>query len=147
MLRLLCVGGACLALALGAGCGGDDDEDTGGGGGGAAATQETPAPATTETTATTETATSGTSAEGDITVKIKDFAFDPQDIQAKVGQKITWVNEDDAPHNAVQQNGSELKTKTFEKGGSDSVTLDKPGTIDYICTVHPQMKGTIEVSK
>ena len=34
MLRLLCIGGACLALALAAGCG-DDDEDTGGGGGGA----------------------------------------------------------------------------------------------------------------
>ena len=140
MLRLLCVGGACLALAFGAGCG-DDDEDTGdGGGGSAASTQESPAPETTAETTDSETG-------GDITVKIKDFAFAPQEIQAEVGQKVTWVNEDDAPHNAVQQGGEELKTETFEKGGSDSVTLDKPGTIAYICTVHPQMKGTIEVSK
>lgn len=143
MLRLLCVGGACVALAFGAGCGGDD-EDTGGG---SAATQETPAPATTEAETQTETATSGKSAEGDIEIKIKDFAFDPQDVTAKVGQKITWVNEDDAPHNAVAQNGGDLKTSTFEKGGSDSYTLDEPGTIEYICTVHPQMKGTIEVTK
>jgi plastocyanin len=144
MIRLLCLGAACLTLALGAGCGGDD-EDTSGDGGGSAATQEAPAPATTETE--TETTTSSPSAEGDITIKIKDFAFDPQDVQAKVGQKITWVNEDDAPHNAVAQNGGDLKTSTFEKGGSDSYTLDEPGTIEYICTVHPQMKGTIEVTK
>ena len=143
MLRLLCVGGACVALAFGAGCGGDD-EDTGGGGGDAAATQESPAPATTETE--TES-TSSSEAEGDITIKIKDFAFDPQDVKAKVGEKITWVNEDDAPHNAVAQNGGDLKTSTFEKGGSDTYTLDEAGTIEYICTVHPQMKGTIEVSK
>jgi plastocyanin len=139
MLRLLCVGGACLALALGAGCG-DDDEDTGGGGGSTASTQESPAPETTAETTDSATA-------GDVTIKMKDFAFDPQEVQGEVGQKITWVNEDDAPHNAVQQNGEELKTKTFDKGGSDSVTLDKPGTIEYICTVHPQMKGTIEVSE
>ena len=143
MLRLLCLGGACLVLALGAGCG-DDDEDTGNAGGSAAATQESPAPETTgETTETNDD--SGDS--GEITIKMKDFAFDPQEVEGKVGQKITWVNEDDAPHNAVQQNGSELKTKTFERGGSDSVTLDKPGTIEYICTVHPQMTGTIKVTE
>ena len=135
MLRLLCAGGACLALALGAGCGGDDDEDTGASG----ATQQAPA----ETQAATTEAPSG---EG-IEVKIKDFAFDPQKVDAKVGEKITWVNEDDAPHNAVQQNGSDLKTSTFEKGGSDSFTVEKPGTIEYICTVHPQMTGTITVTQ
>ena len=136
MLRLLCVGGACVALAFGAGCG-DEDEDTGGGG--SAGTQESAAP---ETTGTSDSATAG-----DMTITIKDFAFEPQDVQAEVGQKITWVNEDDAPHNAVQQGGDELKTKTFGKGESDSVTLDKPGTIEYICTVHPEMQGTIEVTE
>lgn len=140
MTRLLCVGSACLALALGAGCGGDDEDAGGGSGGSAASTQESPAPETEATTTDSSTA-------GDITITIKDFAFDPQEVQGEVGQKVTWVNEDDAPHNAVQQNGEELKTKTFEKGGSDSVTLEKPGTIEYICTVHPQMKGTIEVSE
>ena len=142
MIRLLCLGGACLALALGAGCG-DEDEDTGAGGAGV--TQDAPAETQAETTeAETETEASG----GDeITVTMKDFAFDPQEVEAKVGQKITWVNEDDAPHNAVAQNGGDLKTSTFEKGGSDSYTLDEPGTIEYICTVHPQMKGTIEVTK
>jgi plastocyanin len=145
MLRMLCIAGACLALAA-AGCG-DDDEDTGGGGGGAAATQESPAPETeTETTETTEAETTE-AAEGDITVTMKDFAFDPQEVEGKVGQKVTWVNEDDAPHNAVAQNGGDLKTETFGKDGSDSYTLDEAGTIEYICTVHPQMTGTITVTE
>jgi plastocyanin len=144
MLRLLCIGGACLALAM-AGCG-DDDEDTGGGGGGgeAAATQEAPAP---ETTAETETEASESSSGETIEVTMKDFAFDPKDVEGKVGQKVTWTNEDDAPHNAVAQNGGDLKTETFEKGGSASYTLDEPGTIEYICTVHPQMTGTITVTE
>ena len=148
MLRLLCVGGACLVLVLGAGCG-DDDEDTGAGGSGgeAAATQEAP-PAETATETTETSASTGTSeAGGDITVHMKGFAFTPQKVEGKVGQKVTWVNDDDAPHNAVQQNGGDLKTKTFEKGGSASYTLDEAGTIEYICTVHPQMTGTITVSK
>jgi plastocyanin len=146
MLRLLCIGGACLALAM-AGCG-DDDEDTGAGGSGgeAAATQEAPAP---ETTAETETETESSSSEAgeEIKITMKGFAFDPQEVEGKVGQKVTWTNEDDAPHNAVAQNGGDLKTKTFEKGGSDSYTLDEPGTIEYICTIHPQMTGTIKVTE
>ena len=139
MLRLLTIGVTCVVLGLAAGCGGDDEN--GGGSGGAAATGSESAPAETQ-------AASSSSSTGDeITVTIKGFAFQPAEVDAKVGQTIKWVNEDDAPHNAVAQNGGNLKTKTFEKGGSDTFTLDAPGTIQYICTVHPQMKGTIKVTE
>ena len=144
MLRLLCVGGACLALALGAGCG-DEDEDTGAGGAGV--TQDAPAETQAETTEAEETETEAASGGEEITVRMKDFAFDPQEVEAKVGQTITWVNEDDAPHNAVAQNGGDLKTETFEKDGSDSYTPQEAGTIEYICTVHPEMTGTITVTE
>ena len=143
MLRLLCLGGACLALALGAGCG-DDDEDTGAGGAGV--TQDAPAETQAET-AEAQTETEAASGGEEITVRMKDFAFDPQEVEAQVGQKITWVNEDDAPHNAVAQGGGDLKTDTFEKDGSDSYTVEEAGTIEYICTVHPEMTGTITVTE
>ena len=142
MLRLLCIGGACAALAFGAGCG-DDDEDTGGQ---AATQEEQPSAETSTTESETESGTAGGSGS-EIKVTMKDFAFSPAEVEGKVGQKVTWVNEDSAPHNAVQQNGGDLKTKTFEKGGSDSYTLDAAGTIEYICTVHPQMRGTITVTE
>jgi plastocyanin len=146
MLRLLCIGGACLALAL-AGCG-DDDEDTGGGGGGgeAAATQESPAPETTATETETETESEGASGGDTVDVRMKDFAFDPAEVEIKVGQSVRWTNEDDAPHNAVAE-GTDLKTETFNKGQNDSHTFDEAGEVQYICTVHPQMKGTVTVTE
>ena len=137
MLRLLTIGATCVALGLAAGCG--DDEDEGGASGGSAGTGAEAAPA--------ETQASSDAGGEKITVTMKDFAFDPEEVQAKVGQEIEWVNEDSAPHNAVAQEGGDFETETFEQGGSDSVTVDAPGTIQYICTVHPQMTGTIEVTE
>lgn len=149
MLRLLCIGGACLALAVGAGCG-DDEEEPAAGGSADTAAQEAP-PATTETeSAETETEASESEGSGDdtIVVTMKDFAFDPQEVEATVGQTVEWRNEDDAPHNAVAQGGtSDLETETFGRGESDTYTLDEAGSIEYICTVHPQMTGTITVSE
>jgi plastocyanin len=145
MLRRLCIVGACMALTFAAGCG-DDDEDTGAASsGGSEPTATAEAPATTEAE-TTESEPSSSGGD-EIKIEMKDFAFAPDKVEGKVGQKVTWTNEDDAPHNAVQQGGGDLKTKTFEKGGSASYTLDEAGTIEYICTVHPQMHGTITVTE
>jgi plastocyanin len=33
----------------------------------------------------------------------------------------------------------------FLRGQRASITLDKPGEYNYICGLHPSMKGTIEV--
>ena len=51
---------------------------------------------------------------------------------------MTWENTDNAPHNVV---GDDFKTKDLEQGDSDTVTFDKTGTYDYVCTFHPFMKG------
>jgi plastocyanin len=75
-------------------------------------------------------------------VAIKGFAFGPSNLTVKVGQKITWTNDDDAPHTVT---GGELASGTLAKGASFSFTADKAGTIAYICSIHPTMKGTITV--
>jgi plastocyanin len=76
------------------------------------------------------------------TVAIKGFAFGPKDLTVKVGQKVTWTNDDEAPHTVT---GGELNSSTLAKGASFSFTASKAGTIAYICTIHPTMKGTITV--
>lgn len=116
--------------ALLVGCGSNNKTETSG-----------PAPAaTTSTTATAPAGGSKPSSEAQ-TVKIAEFKFgDP--VTIPVGGKVTWVNEDAAPHNAV---GDTFKTADLEKGESDTVTFDKPGTYNYICTFHPYMKGTVIV--
>jgi plastocyanin len=146
MLRLLSIGGACLAFAGAlAGCGGSSNSNSGSGGS-ASSTSTSTQPATTPTTKTQTSASSSPSGKK-IVVKMVGFAFKPAKVTGKVGQTVEWINEDDAPHNAVAQNGGDLKTATVMKGGTVSYKLDSPGTIKYICTVHPNMHGTLVVKK
>jgi len=81
-------------------------------------------------------------------IAIADFLFGPEKHEAKVGQKITWTNVDDSPHQVtlVAADGKQgARTAVMLKGQSESLTFDKPGTFGYICGLHPNMKGTIEV--
>ncbi|MFL5843631.1 MAG: plastocyanin/azurin family copper-binding protein [Solirubrobacteraceae bacterium] len=103
--------------ALLIGCGSSSSNDTAG---------TTPAPATPSAAKT---------------VKIADFKFGAPLTVAK-GAKVTFENTDSAPHNAV---GDGFKTKDLKKGESDTLTFDKAGTYDYMCTFHPFMKGTVVV--
>jgi plastocyanin len=133
---LLIVG--LLALA---GCGGSDNDDSGSSGGGAATTQ---APATTSGGGES---TSGGGGGGGVAVAMKDISFSPETVNVKVGQKITWTNDDSVPHNVVSQSGEKIMSSTFGKGGTFSFTPTKAGTIDYVCTIHPGMDGKIVVAK
>ena len=78
-------------------------------------------------------------------VTIKDFKFSPASITVHVGDTITWTNQDIAPHTATASDGS-FDTGTINKGKSGSATFSKAGTIPYICSIHPNMKGTVVVA-
>jgi hypothetical protein len=78
-------------------------------------------------------------------VTIKDFVYSPETISVKAGDTVTWTNQDTAPHSATG-NGGSFDTGTFGKGKSGSHTFDKAGTFAYICSVHPNMKGTVKVA-
>ena len=66
-------------------------------------------------------------------------------MKAKVGQKITWTNDDAAPHTVTAKSGGELDSGTLAQGASFSFTPETAGTIEYFCAIHPSMVGTIEV--
>jgi len=84
-------------------------------------------------------------AAGEVAVAIEDFAFNPAEIQAAVGQTITFTNGDSAPHTATLDDGS-CTTPNIANGASDGLTFTAPGTYPFHCNVHPTMKGTITVS-
>jgi hypothetical protein len=65
-------------------------------------------------------------------------------VSIAVGDTVTWNNTGQAPHNATADDGS-FKTPTIENGESASHTFTQAGTFSYICTIHPNMKGTIRV--
>jgi len=44
-------------------------------------------------------------------IEIKDFAFNPQTITVKSGEKVTWINRDEEPHTIVSV-GKQFKKST-----------------------------------
>ncbi len=76
-----------------------------------------------------------------VSATIKNFAYSPQPIQAKVGDVVTWTNNDSAPHTATLEDGS-CTTDTIAKGATGSLVFNVAGTYTYKCMIHPgQMKG------
>lgn len=127
---------ALIALAFGlSACGGGDDDDT-----------STVTESTTETSS--ETGASAPAPSGEAAraekVAIVDFAYDPDPVIVQVGGKVTWLNQDSAPHTATAEDGS-FDTGTLEEGKLKSETFKQAGTYAYICEIHPDMHGTVEV--
>jgi plastocyanin len=71
--------------------------------------------------------------------------FAPTSQAVKVGQKVTWTNEDSVDHNVTANSGASFKSSNFGQGSTFSFTPTKAGTIKYTCTLHPGMNGTLTV--
>src|ERR1700758_736764 len=80
-------------------------------------------------------------------IEIKDFAFNPQTITVKSGEKITWINRDEEPHTVVSVGKKFQKSSALDTDQEFSITAGAPGTYEYFCSVHPKMTGTIVVEK
>jgi len=77
-------------------------------------------------------------------VTIVDFSFSPGTITIDQGDTVTWVNDGPTPHSATASDGS-FDTGVFPAGQSRSHTFAQAGTFAYICTPHPNMRGTVVV--
>lgn len=79
------------------------------------------------------------------TVDIRDYVYEPGNLQVPVGATVTWVNYDSVPHTATAKDGGDWDTGTFRKNESESITFDEPGEYLYYCTLHPQMVARLVV--
>jgi plastocyanin len=127
--RFLAVGVVALAVA---GCGG-------GGGSNSSSTPSSAAPASTAPAA------GGSSAS----VSMKNIAFNPKTLTVNKGTTVTWTNDDSVNHDVTKKSGPGPDFKSgsgnISSGGTYKQTFDTPGTIQYVCTIHPGMTGTIVV--
>jgi plastocyanin len=78
------------------------------------------------------------------TIVLKNFHFAPTSLTVPAGTTVTWDNLDGEPHTVVSVEG------LFRSGGLDqndvfTFTFDTPGTYKFLCSIHPQMMGTIIV--
>ena len=80
----------------------------------------------------------------EVKVAIQGFKFSPSTLKIKAGTKVTWTNQDSAPHNVKSSDGT-LNSPDLGRGDSWSFTFTSKGTYNYICGIHPSMKGSITV--
>jgi plastocyanin len=129
---------ALIAMALGlSACGGGDDSDT-------STVTESVEGSTEESGRGAGTSAPSGEAPRAAKVEIADFAYDPDPVTVQVGGKVIWLNQDSAPHTATAEDGS-FDTGTLAEGKLKSETFKQAGTYGYICQIHPDMHGVVEV--
>jgi plastocyanin len=79
-------------------------------------------------------------------VSINNFAFDPPVLTVTVGTTVTWTNLQDVPHTTTSDT-NEWNSGNLAPGASFSHNFATEGTFTYHCTIHPNMTGTIVVTK
>ena len=139
LLALIC----SLALVPALGACGDEEEDTGdrGGAGGAVPTEQAPEP---------DSVGGREEAQKRVEVKMQNVEFQPKNVTVQKGGTVRWTNEDAVPHDVTKKSGPGKDFKSGRPGGmnkGDTFERSFPvaGKIDYICTVHPNMAGSITV--
>ena len=72
-------------------------------------------------------------------------AFSPPSFTVKVGSTVTWINRDPTTHTVTSTTGV-FDSKNLASGATFKWTPAQPGTYEYYCVIHPNMKGTIVVT-
>ncbi|MFP5331129.1 MAG: plastocyanin/azurin family copper-binding protein [Acidimicrobiia bacterium] len=62
-----------------------------------------------------------------------------------MGDTVTVRNDDSIAHTWTAVGGA-FDSGTLGNGATFTFTFDSPGTFDYICQIHPSMKGSITIS-
>jgi amicyanin len=84
----------------------------------------------------------GVASAGTTNVIIKDFRFQPDQVTINKGDTVTWTNMDPVLHDVKFKDAS---SPDLKKGETYSRTFKEAGTYDYMCNIHPYMKGKVIV--
>ena len=77
-------------------------------------------------------------------VEMTGSTFAPERVDLKVGETVTFVNQDEIAHTATAE--GTFDSGTLRQGDRFDFTATKAGTIHYVCSFHPGMAGTINVT-
>lgn len=94
----------------------------------------------------TQTSEAGTEVGGEPDVKAEDFQFDPTEVKAASGDTIIVKNDSaSTPHTFTVADTDIDQSLDPDTAVEVKIDLD-PGTYDFMCTIHPQMTGTLTVT-
>jgi plastocyanin len=74
------------------------------------------------------------------------WGYSPEPMTVAVGDTVSWVNLGVAPHTVTAYDGS-FDSGIMLTNATWSFTPAAPGTYEYYCTLHPDMKATLVVTQ
>lgn len=78
----------------------------------------------------------------------KGKAFSTKAMKVKVGDTVTFRNDDPFFHNVFSLSDTQpFDLGSYPQGQSKKVTFGKPGKVEVECAIHPEMKLVIDVTK
>ena len=80
-------------------------------------------------------------------VRPEQKAFTVAVLKAKVGDTVTFRNDDEFAHNMFSLSDVQsFDLGSYKKGEVRTVKLTAPGTIEVECAIHPEMRLVVEVA-
>jgi plastocyanin len=79
-----------------------------------------------------------------VNARITSLAYIPARIEIAAGTTVQWKNNDPLIHTVTATDGS-FKSPQFGLDGTYRHTFTRPGTYNYYCILHPNMKATVVV--
>ncbi|WP_406629785.1 plastocyanin/azurin family copper-binding protein [Amycolatopsis sp. WGS_07] len=80
------------------------------------------------------------------TVMMQNYAYSPASLTVHVGDTVTWIQHDTAPHDVVTTSAPvAFRSPQLSQGQSWNYTFRTAGTYSYYCSVHPDMRAQIIV--
>src|SRR5690606_30591460 len=82
-------------------------------------------------------------------------AYDPNPVEAGVGDTVRWTNDDTTPHTITSGANAQPDGKfdsspnlnpLLAPGETFEHTFEEAGEYPYYCTLHPNMVGTVSIS-
>jgi plastocyanin len=77
------------------------------------------------------------------TVTMEAVRYEPATLAVKRGATVSFVNKDPFPHTVTA--AGRFDSKEIGAGKTWKYVARRAGRFDYICTLHPNMKGTLVV--
>ena len=77
------------------------------------------------------------------TITIEAVAYQPASLVVRRGDTVVWVNKDPYPHTVTA--AGVFDSRNIAGGASWRYVARVAGSFAYICTLHPNMKGTLTV--
>jgi plastocyanin len=79
-----------------------------------------------------------------IQIVMENLVISPAEASLKAGDTIEWINKDVFAHTATARNGDFDVTIPPKK--TVTSVVKKPGTVEYYCRFHPNMKAVLTIA-